>query len=115
MSGSGSGSPNGSVRSWDSTAAALIALGAVGVAAVGIVVTAVLVVSHEPVGNASAVVPTIPITTRCPPRRLHDSNDRTHHRAGPLGGAAGRLVTHHHDNRRTQHDNARADDARNQH
>ena len=51
---------------WYSAVSTVIALGAIGVVAVGIVVSAVLVVSRESVGPTAAVVPTIPITTTAP-------------------------------------------------
>jgi len=51
---------------WYGTVTAVIALGAIAVVAVGIAVSAVLVVSREPVGPTGAVVPTRPVTTAPP-------------------------------------------------
>src|ERR1700694_2672735 len=51
---------------WYSAVPAVIALGAIGLVAFGIVVSAGLVVSREPVGPTGAVVPTIPVTTAAP-------------------------------------------------
>jgi hypothetical protein len=52
---------------WYGTVTAVIALGAMAVVAVGIAVSAVLVVSREPVGPTGAVVPTRPVTTTVAP------------------------------------------------
>jgi hypothetical protein len=51
---------------WYSAVPAVIALGAMGVAAVGIVVSGVAMVSRQPVGDTGAVVPTVPLTTTTP-------------------------------------------------
>jgi hypothetical protein len=51
---------------WYGTVTAVVALGAIGLIAVGIAASAVLVVSREPVGPTGAVVPTRPVTTSAP-------------------------------------------------
>jgi hypothetical protein len=62
-----SGPSAGSPAPWYRAVSSVIALGVMSVVALGIVVSAVLVVSREQVGPTGAVVPTIPITTTPPP------------------------------------------------